>query len=201
MIIHRDELEACIAGKIGEPHTFPRFTPFGRSPRHGCKSMGSCCSKDFLVHDNDSQTWELIKVDQRGFFELHLAKVDSHFHYSLLFVYEGNQKSGRIPTRSIRQFSTILFSISTKGLIVDLLQNLVHSQRPIKVLMVYPFLWAPSAKSIHLVGDFNNWDSQSLPMRSLGSSGCHELFVPSAKVGDKYKFRVLGFDGILREKN
>ena len=37
-------------------------------------------------------------------------------------------------------------------------------------------------------------------MRSLGSSGCRELFLPHAKVGDKYKFRVLGADGVLREK-
>jgi 1,4-alpha-glucan branching enzyme len=37
-------------------------------------------------------------------------------------------------------------------------------------------------------------------MRSLGSSGCREIFVPGAKVGDKYKYRVLGVDDVLREK-
>ena len=61
-------------------------------------------------------------------------------------------------------------------------------------------VWAPSAKSVHLVGDFNLWNEFSHPMRSLGSSGCRELFIPHAKVGDKYKFRVLGADNILREK-
>ncbi|MEL0099723.1 MAG: 1,4-alpha-glucan branching protein GlgB, partial [Opitutae bacterium] len=40
----------------------------------------------------------------------------------------------------------------------------------------------------------------ALPMRNLGHCGCWELFVPSAQKGDKYKFRVLGSDGVLREK-
>ena len=61
-------------------------------------------------------------------------------------------------------------------------------------------VWAPSAKSVHLVGDFNSWNPVTLPMRSLGSSGCRELFVPFAKIGDKYKYRVLGADGVMREK-
>ncbi len=38
-------------------------------------------------------------------------------------------------------------------------------------------------------------------MRALGSSGCRELFVPHARVGQKYKYRVLGADGVLREKS
>ena len=37
-------------------------------------------------------------------------------------------------------------------------------------------------------------------MRSLGASGCRELFVPFAKIGDKYKYRILGADGIIRDK-
>ena len=61
-------------------------------------------------------------------------------------------------------------------------------------------VWAPSAKSVHLVGDFNSWNPVTLPMRSLGSSGCRELFVPFAKIGDKYKYRVLGADGVMRGK-
>ena len=46
----------------------------------------------------------------------------------------------------------------------------------------------------------NQWNPISLPMRALGSSGCREIFVPNAKVGQKYKYRVLGADGVMREK-
>jgi 1,4-alpha-glucan branching enzyme len=51
-------------------------------------------------------------------------------------------------------------------------------------------VWAPSARSVSLVGDINCWDGRALPMRSLGGSGVWELFVPGMKEGDLYKFEI-----------
>lgn len=51
-------------------------------------------------------------------------------------------------------------------------------------------VWAPSAMRVSLVGDFNFWDGRVNPMRSMGSSGVWELFVPGLKVGERYKFEV-----------
>lgn len=51
-------------------------------------------------------------------------------------------------------------------------------------------VWAPSAKRVSLVSDFNFWDSRTNPMRSLGSSGIWEIFIPGLKEGEKYKFEI-----------
>jgi 1,4-alpha-glucan branching enzyme len=51
-------------------------------------------------------------------------------------------------------------------------------------------VWAPNAKSVSVVGDFNFWNGHANPMRSLGSSGIWELFVPGLKSGEKYKFEI-----------
>lgn len=51
-------------------------------------------------------------------------------------------------------------------------------------------VWAPSAKRVSLVGDFNHWDGRVNPMRSIGSSGIWELFVPGLDIGEKYKFEI-----------
>jgi 1,4-alpha-glucan branching enzyme len=51
-------------------------------------------------------------------------------------------------------------------------------------------LWAPSAKRVSLVGDFNYWDGRVNPMRSMGSSGLWELFVPGLDEGQRYKFEI-----------
>ena len=51
-------------------------------------------------------------------------------------------------------------------------------------------LWAPNASAVRLVGDFNYWDGTSHPMRSMGSSGVWELFVPGLEPGMKYKFQI-----------
>ena len=62
-------------------------------------------------------------------------------------------------------------------------------------------VWAPSAQGVRVAGDFNYWDSVSHPMRSLGSSGIWELFVPGIGDGACYKFQILGRDGVWREKS
>lgn len=61
-------------------------------------------------------------------------------------------------------------------------------------------VWAPNAKSISLVADFNYFDGRVNPMRSLGASGLWELFVPGIGVGEKYKFEIRTQEGALRVK-
>ncbi len=61
-------------------------------------------------------------------------------------------------------------------------------------------VWAPSARGIRVVGDFNGWDGRSHPMRALSSSGVWELFVPDIGAGTHYKFQVLGVDSVWRDK-
>ncbi len=61
-------------------------------------------------------------------------------------------------------------------------------------------VWAPSARSVRLKGDFNSWDGREHPMRQLGASGVWELFVPGIGAGTTYKFVVRGADGEWREK-
>ncbi|PRH78916.1 1,4-alpha-glucan branching enzyme [Streptomyces solincola] len=57
-------------------------------------------------------------------------------------------------------------------------------------------VWAPNARGVRLVGAFNYWDGASgLPLRSLGSTGVWELFVPGLGEGELYKFEVVGPDG------
>ncbi len=51
-------------------------------------------------------------------------------------------------------------------------------------------VWAPAARSVSVVGDFNFWDGRVHPMRSLGSSGVWELFVPGIAPGTRYKFEI-----------
>jgi 1,4-alpha-glucan branching enzyme len=61
-------------------------------------------------------------------------------------------------------------------------------------------VWAPAARSVRVVGDFNGWDGRVHPMRSLGSSGVWELFVPGVAAGSRYKYEILTADRQLRLK-
>jgi 1,4-alpha-glucan branching enzyme len=61
-------------------------------------------------------------------------------------------------------------------------------------------VWAPSARAVSVVGDFNTWDGRLHAMRSLGSSGVWELFLPGLEAGERYKYEILGADGELALK-
>ncbi len=61
-------------------------------------------------------------------------------------------------------------------------------------------VWAPNAKAVRVVGDWNFWDGRVHPMRSLGSSGVWELFVPAADVGARYKYEIVTADERLTLK-
>ncbi|WP_329455558.1 1,4-alpha-glucan branching enzyme [Streptomyces sp. NBC_01497] len=56
-------------------------------------------------------------------------------------------------------------------------------------------VWAPNARGVRVSGAFNYWDGTALPMRSLGSSGVWELFVPEAGEGDVYKYDICTPEG------
>ncbi len=56
-------------------------------------------------------------------------------------------------------------------------------------------VWAPDARAVRVVGDFNGWDGQAHAMRSLGSSGVWELFIPGLGAETTYKYEILTPDG------
>ena len=51
-------------------------------------------------------------------------------------------------------------------------------------------VWAPNARAVSVVGDFNLWDGRVFPMILLGSSGIFELFIPGVKAGAMYKYHI-----------
>ena len=52
-------------------------------------------------------------------------------------------------------------------------------------------VWAPDAQAVRVIGDFNSWDGQGHALRSMGSSGVWELFVPGLGAGAVYTYEIL----------
>jgi 1,4-alpha-glucan branching enzyme len=61
-------------------------------------------------------------------------------------------------------------------------------------------VWAPNARSVRLVGDFNGWDRATMPMTRHADSGVWERHVPEAAAGQRYKYLIEGADGEWRDK-
>ena len=56
---------------------------------------------------------------------------------------------------------------------------------------VYFAVWAPAAKEIYVVGDFNDWKAYGYDMTPVSDGGIYERFVPGAKVGQNYKYLIV----------
>ncbi len=56
-------------------------------------------------------------------------------------------------------------------------------------------VWAPNARGVAVIGDFDGWSGHTAPMRRLGDSGVWEVFLPGIGAGATYKYRVHGADG------
>src|SRR4051812_33898604 len=61
-------------------------------------------------------------------------------------------------------------------------------------------VWAPNARNVSVIGDFNNWDGSRHVLRCLGDSGVWETLVPEARPGACYKFLIHAANGEWLEK-
>ncbi|MGH3302319.1 MAG: 1,4-alpha-glucan branching protein GlgB [Streptosporangiaceae bacterium] len=61
-------------------------------------------------------------------------------------------------------------------------------------------VWAPNARGVRVIGDFNHWDGRAHAMRSLGGSGVWELLIPGVGAGATYKYDICGPDGTWHRK-
>lgn len=58
-------------------------------------------------------------------------------------------------------------------------------------------VWAPNARHVAVVGDFNGWNGALHPMRHRQDAGVWELFIPGIGAGQAYKYRIIAADGTL----
>src|SRR5258705_331794 len=65
-------------------------------------------------------------------------------------------------------------------------------QTPDGVTGVAFAVWAPSARRVSVVGDFNEWDGRCHPMRLHPANGIWEIFVPGLGEDARYKFEIRG---------
>ena len=139
------------------------------------------------------QTKLVPQVDGGGFFELEVPKNISARDYQ---VYHSCGLLAYDPYNFTTTFSEMDEYLFGKGVHYELHYKMGGRIAEQEGVMGAKFaVWAPNAKSVSLVGDFNSWDGRTNPMRSLGHSGVWEIFVPGLEAGEKYKFEIFTHQG------
>ena len=147
---------------------------------------------------SDFAVFPMVRLHEAGLFEAFLlATTRDAFDYRLTI----ERKDGTTieiddPYRYgpvLTSFDQHLFAEGTHVRSFDRLgaRPMVHGIRP----GVHFAVWAPNARRVSVVGDFNEWDGRVNPMRRLVTSGLWEIFLPDLGVGDRYKFEVVTAQG------
>ncbi|HZR94640.1 MAG TPA: 1,4-alpha-glucan branching protein GlgB [Gaiellaceae bacterium] len=140
--------------------------------------------------------------DPAGLWEALLPSARLPLEYELEVEYpDGNTYTLRDPYAFLPTLGELDLHLVGEGRHEEIYERLGAHVRELDGVVGTAFaVWAPNARSVSVVGDFNSWDVRLHPMRTLGSSGVWELFVPGVEEGTKYKFEIRTQDGRLRIK-
>jgi 1,4-alpha-glucan branching enzyme len=189
------QVEAIVEARHGDPFSF-----LGMHKTAGGIAVRAMLPGAQEVSVIDSATGQIAaegtQVHRDGFFVATIADRSEPFRYKL------RVKSGGVKHEfyDIYSFPPVLGEID-----IHLLAEGNHFASYRK-LGAHPFVhggvegvsfavWAPNARRVSVVGDFNAWDGRRMPMRNIG--GFWDLFVPGLRPGHPYKYEILGADGQL----
>ncbi|WMI81409.1 1,4-alpha-glucan branching protein GlgB [Anaerotignum sp. MB30-C6] len=151
--------------------------------------------------ENNNKKYAMTKIHEDGFFEV-LIWDSEWFPYMLAFTdYGGNSwKSYDAYSylSTISEYDRYLFGAGNHYEIYEKMGGRLISHGGTKGGAFT--VWAPNAKSVSVIGNFNQWDTRRNPMRRLGISGVWELFIPGLMENDQYKFHVVQCDGTPVDK-
>jgi len=197
-----EQLEALRLGNHANPHGL-----LGAHPGH----MGGQDGSIVRAFHPDAVGCTLIREGEQqrpmtllggGAFAAFLPGIKPPFKYRLRFEFADGQSFERDdPYRFLPTLGDIDLHLIGEGNHRRLWEVLGSHVRVIDGVQGTAFaVWAPAAKRVSVIGDFNRWDGRVLPMRALGASGVYELFVPGVGVGALYKYEIKTQNGDLRIK-
>ncbi|SFC43616.1 1,4-alpha-glucan branching protein GlgB [Pragia fontium] len=155
-------------------------------------------AQQIKVLDKESQTILAVleQTEQTGFFSATLSPRNTPYRYQLLIDWGETQQVIEDPYR----FGPLLQELDTwllaEGTHLRPYERLgAHPTRMDNVDGVTFTVWAPNARRVSVVGEFNFWDGRRHPMRLRKENGIWELFLPHVQVGQLYKYEIIDCHG------
>ena len=192
---HPDEVDQIVAGRYADP-----FAILGLQQPHGIWVVRAFIphARTVTAYTRDGKVLgELTRRHDEGFFE---GRVDIDRRQPIRF--HAANAGGEWDVFDPYSFGPVLGPLDDyyigEGTHLRLFDKLgAHHIEFEGVPGVHFAVWAPNARRVSVVGDFNDWDGRRHPMRKRLDTGVWEVFIPTIAPGTIYKYEIVGPDGTL----
>ncbi|HVA56245.1 MAG TPA: 1,4-alpha-glucan branching protein GlgB [Gammaproteobacteria bacterium] len=188
------QVEALIAGCLSDPFALlgPHDTECGRVLR---VFLPGALGVQVFGTDQPATLINLPQVHPSGYFAGVIGKLKA---YRLQITWPGAEQHTADPYAFGLLLGELDLHLLNEGRHLRLSECLGAKAMTVDGVAGVRFsVWAPNARRVSVVGDFNNWDGRRHSMRLRHGAGVWELFVPDVQVGACYKYELLAHDGSL----
>jgi 1,4-alpha-glucan branching enzyme len=201
MLLTHEELESLVEIRHRSPHTLLGMHPLGDGSGVVVRAVAPDAASVEIqpVHERTKPRIQLKRIHESGLFEGVTREANHVYAYDLVITdAAGKRWQMRDPYSFLPTLGEQDLYLFGKGDERKIFDKLGAQLRVIDGVHGTSFaVWAPNARRVSVVGNFNNWNGRVHPMRSLGASGVWEIFIPGVGEGALYKFEILDANGNL----
>ncbi len=191
-------IDALVNGAHSDPFAILGMHGGDDSPLSVRAFAPGASSVEVVDPKNGRRLAELPKIHEAGFFAGTIPRRKKRFNYRLRLTRGDQVTEIEDPYRFPPLLGELDLYLMAEGTHQQLYNKLGAHQTSIDDIDGVSFVvWAPNAKRVSVVGDFNQWDGRCHPMRKRHEGGLWELFVPGLERGALYKYEIVGNDGNL----
>ena len=149
-------------------------------------------ARDVWIIHNSEKVTKMKKVHKEGFYEAAFPGCNEYFPYHFRIKdYDEKYYEFKDPYSFPPILSDYDLYLLTEGTHNQSYEKMgAHYIEIEGIYGVHFAVWAPNAKRVSVLGDFNRWDGRIHPMNNRGTSGIWELFIPDLKEGETYKYEI-----------
>jgi 1,4-alpha-glucan branching enzyme len=203
MLMPRKQLEQLLDARLADPFAVLGLHRQARGDGQVlvCRVFRPDVAQVVVLERDGAGSWPAVRVHPQGLFEAVLGD-RGPFAYELeITTHTGQVSRVRDPYSFWPLLSGYDQYLLNEGSHLRAYDKLgAHVRTVDGCAGVYFAVWAPAARRVSVVGDFNQWDGRRHPMRSLGAAGVWEIFIPDLGEGALYKYELTTAQGELALK-
>jgi 1,4-alpha-glucan branching enzyme len=190
--MRKEDIKLLIEGIHPDPFAvLGMHPPEGDEERLVVRAFLPEAEEAWIVHAKTGTAFQMERIHKEGFFVAPLSQKKAFPYRIRMKTPDGEVSSFKDPYCFGQVLTDYDLHLIGEGTHYRQYEKLgAHVMSVGRTRGVHFAVWAPNARSVHVIGDFNRWDDRRHPMRLLGTSGIWEIFVPELGEGEKYKFDV-----------